>query len=235
MHVSTISRKVCFPLYVAIEQLRIYIGPTQVLFLCCLDFLQATLGAHVTASFHVVPRWSTKGSSPEVNSNITESESLQEDAAMLLRTVQTDFSSAPVTALPAGIHLMCHVGPFSMDSTGPTTSPGGEQLSLKEWPALWRDLWADASKYSNAENLVWKPSCLGLLKEASISLGAAEVASVAEDVNAWARLPCKSSIPLCLLASGGESTPGNVMWFHLVTQGTEAAASVVPHRLLGLT
>lgn len=234
MHSFNIRQhKVCFPLYLATGQVRIY-WPDRCCF-CYIDFFQANLGSHVSASLHVVPRWSTNVSNPEVNISATESENLQEDAAMLLRTVHTDFSSAPVTALPAGIHFMCYVGPYSSDSTGPTASHVGKQLSFKEWPALWRDLWVDKSKYSNDEDLAWKSSCLGLLKEVAITLGVAEVASVVEGVNAWARVPCKSSSPLCLLASGGENTPGNVMWFHLETQYAEAAASVVIHRLQGLT
>lgn len=229
--------EVWFPLHVAIgTSSHLYWSDASAVFvLRHLDFFQGTISAHVTASLHVVPRWSTNGSNQELNSSVTETERLQENAAMLLRAVQTDFSSAPVTALPAGIHIMCHIGPYSTDNTGPTASPVGEQSSLKGWPALWRDLWPDASKYSKAEDLGWKSSCLGLLKEAAISLGAAEIAPVGESVNAWARVPCKSSSPLCLLASGGESTPGNVMWFHLVTESAEAAASVVIHRLLGLT
>ena len=204
-------------------------------------FAQVFPAAHVTASFHVVPRWSVPGWKSEVKNGNDNAHPSKENPDMLLRAVQTASFFAPVTALPAGIHVMCHVGRTSKDDGNTTVSYGGQGRPIssaytsRNWSALWKDLWADVDELRQAERLGWQTPCLRLLHEAATSLGVTEIASVSKGVGSdgWARVRCeKSSSPLCTLASGGDSAPGDVMWRHLAT---EAAEGSVAERMLAVS
>lgn len=204
---------------------------------------QEPAGPNITASLVVVPRWPAHGVEPEAEGNSASVGWSREHATLLVKAAQTNPAFAPATALPPGIHIMCHLKPQShqdaagqgaplvdSESTAPTST-------TDTWSALWQDLRKGPVLAEEAERSRWQPRCLGLLLQAAHALDAEAVISVVEMLPqiGWARVPCESArSQLCLLASAAEETGlgGQVAWVHLDTETAAEAGVALADSLL---
>ncbi|CAM9390415.1 unnamed protein product, partial [Hapterophycus canaliculatus] len=184
---------------------------------------------NVSASIHVVLDGSAGGSnaggrqggvSPPAACSPRES-------ALLVKAAQLSPAFAAATALPPGIHIMCHVPPTG--NRGESGASGGQAKPAGRWSALWEDLQASPDTAEAAERAVWQAPCLRLLSEAGESLESQSVSFLADGVpsKGWALVPCTSSENLiCVLArSGGAVDGGKVAWLHLNMDEGEAIDS----------
>ncbi|CAM9732825.1 unnamed protein product [Scytosiphon promiscuus] len=138
-----------------------------------------------------------------------------QESALLVKTAQLSPNFAAVTALPPGVHVMCHVPPANdVEERGPV---GGQAESAGRWSTLWDDLRVSADAAEDTERLVWQAPCLRLLSEAGISLGSQSISSLADGVSpkGWALVPCTSSENLvCALARGRGPVEGGKVACH---------------------
>lgn len=149
-----------------------------------------------------------------------------EESTLLVKAAQHSPAFAAVTALPPGIHIMCHMPTTTSSEKG--GAGGGEETSAGRWSALWDDLRASPDEAEAAERAVWQAPCLRLLSEAGRHLESLSISSLADDVpsKGWALVPCTSSDNLvCVLARGrGTVDGGKVAWLHLDVDESEVAA-----------
>lgn len=202
---------------------------------------QVAIGHGITASVHAISGPSTTSARP-VDGDPPAIPS-PEHISLLVKAAQANPSFAPATALPPGIHIMCHAEPTAddfvasqretlteTDSVTPPPSPG-------TWSALWEGLNAGTGAAEDAERLAWQEPCLKLVDEAARGLGSEAISSVVRDVPAprgWALVPCAPSSNLvCSLARGGRTGGGGkVAWFHLPQEAAEGAALALTDSLL---
>lgn len=160
-----------------------------------------------------------------------------------MKAAQANPSFAPATALPPGIHIMCHAespaGDFhtSQRETLAETDSATPSPSSGTWSSLWKDLNAGTGAVEDAERLAWQEPCLKLVAQAAAGLGSEAIFSVVRDVarEGWALVPCAppTSNLVCSLARGGRTGGGGkVAWFHLPQEAAEGAALALTDSLL---
>lgn len=194
----------------------------------------------ITASIHIVRGPSAVGVGPLDGDPQTIPS--PKHINLLVRAAQANPNSAPATALPPGIHLLCHAeSPSGHDvqaqsaagtaGKGPTSA-----FEISAWSALWNDLTTGTGGADDADRLTLQRLCMELLDGAASSLNGDAISSVVHGVpsKGWALVPCApSSNLICLLArSGRAGEGGKVAWLHLKSDAAEEAAEALTDSLL---
>lgn len=203
---------------------------------------QAGFSHGVTASIHVVSGQPTAGTQP-VDRHPEAIVPSAEHSPLLIKAAQANPTFAPATALPPGIHIMCHVDNpadafvASQRKTQAGTDSATPYQTWRTWSALWEELMAGTSAAEDAERLAWQEPCLKLVSHAARTLGSETIPSVVREVapKGWALVPCAPtwSSLVCSLARGDRTGgTGYMAWFHLPQEAAEGAALALTDSLL---
>lgn len=191
---------------------------------------QVAPGPDVKASIYVVPRWSAilrDGVESADDTTFRQAEQntqiLGANFTLLLAAAQANPHFAPATALPPGMHIMCHVDSQPLREMPIEAERRAKAESTKPISVIdrllvfWEDVKAGLGAEEQAERSRWQQPCVELLMQVAESLGSRATTSLIDTTPAkgWALVSCTPEGNVaCFLARGEPVSSGMVAWYH---------------------